>query len=136
MKTYVATSLTRVEDQRFLADALLQEHQIGLTFDWTRHGTLAGQPKEEVSVKEVQGVVDADFVCVLLPAGRGTHVEMGVALATGKKVFIHAADEAALLGADTYTCVFYHHPLVTRVVGGNTNDLLAVVEEWLEKKGA
>jgi len=131
MKTYIATSIARVKDQQDLADAL-KGMGVDLTFDWTRHGTLAGKPHPVVAHAEITGVVEADFVVVLLPGGRGTHAELGAALASGKTVFIHAADAATLLGADTYTCVFYSHPLVQLVIGSK-EDLLLTIHRHLNK---
>ena len=129
MKTYIATSIARVKDQQELAQALAGLG-VSLTFDWTRNGTLAGRPHDVVAHAEISGVVESDFVVVLLPGGRGTHAELGAALASGKTVFIHAADAAMLLGADTYTCVFYSHPLVKLVIGSR-DDLLISISSYL-----
>ena len=127
-KIYIATSLSRVADQQSLADTLALEG-CELTFDWTRCGTLGGEPQDEVALKEIQGVVDADFVIALLPARFGTHAELGAALASGKKVFVHAPTEESLYGGNPYKCVFYYHPLVT-LVHGTTDDLLSSVRQW------
>lgn len=129
MKTYIATSIARVKDQQELAN-FLKGMGVSLTFDWTREGTLAGKPHPVVAHAEISGVVEADFVVVLLPGGRGTHAELGAALASGKTVFIHAADAVTLLGADTYTCVFYSHPLVKLVIGSR-DDLLISISSYL-----
>ncbi len=131
MKTYIATSLSRLKDQQELAKAL-EGLGVTLSFDWTRTGTLAGRPHDEVSQDEIMGVAEADFLVVLLPAKRGTHVELGAALMAGKPVFIHAPDEESLLGGDTYTCVFYSHPLV-RLVRGTSTDLIMAIAEDLPK---
>jgi hypothetical protein len=131
MKAYIATSLSRLKDQQDLAEAL-KGLGVSLSFDWTRDGTLAGRPHDEVSQDEIMGVAEADFLVVLLPAKRGTHVELGAALMAGKPVFIHVPDDAALLGGDSYTCVFYSHPLV-RLVRGTYTDLLLAIAEDLPK---
>ena len=129
MKTYIATSIARVKDQQELAN-FLKGMGVSMTFDWTREGTLAGKPHPLVAHAEISGVVEADFVVVLLPGGRGTHAELGAALASGKPVFIHADDATTLLGADTYTCVFYSHPLVKLVIGSR-DDLLISISSYL-----
>ena len=68
----------------------------------------------------------------LLPGGRGTHCELGMALAyaecTGAEVFVHAPDGSGFFEFDDRTCAFYHHPLVRRVVGGTMAELAAVVD--------
>lgn len=134
MKTYIATSLARVADQQDLAFRLRVEFDIDLTFDWTREGTLAGNPHPEVAQKELQGVKDADFVCCLLPAKFGTHVELGIALAMGKRVFLFAANEAALYCGNDYKCVFYEHPLVTTVLSTDMTDLIKEIAIWLRDR--
>ena len=66
----------------------------------------------DTAVKELTGVVSADAVIVLWPGGRGTHVELGAALALGKRVFL-MSEVLDHHRATKETCAFYHHPLVT-----------------------
>lgn len=42
----------------------------------------------EYAKSEFQGIIDSDVVIILLPAGRGTHIELGMALALNKKVYM------------------------------------------------
>lgn len=136
MRVYIATSLERVQEQRALAARLRRlGHEI--TYDWSVHGSvqhLGPDRIREVAAAEVAGVVAADVVIVLLPGGRGTHVELGIALglrAHGNRPRIlvvgdqHDSEEARMLVAGR-ECVFYSHPWVTRV---------ATIEEALESGG-
>ena len=68
-------------------------------------------------VTDVSAVLEADFLVVLLPGGRGTHTEMGVALGVGKQVYLVGTD----LELATDPVAFYHHPRVTRVVANDSN---------------
>jgi len=116
-KFYIATSLLRQEEHNLLRDCLVQEgHEI--SYDWTFHGSVKSVGKErlrQVACKEVQGVLDAEVVIVLLPGGEGTHVELGAALAAAKPVIIHSEQQARFeLGEQT--CAFYHHPNISQVV--------------------
>jgi len=53
-------------------------------------------------------------VIALLPGGRGTHVEIGAALALDKPVILYAPDRKTL---DTpYPCPFHYHPAVKLLV--------------------
>lgn len=111
MKFYIATSLSRTTAHHVVRDALKKlEHEI--SYDWTLHGSVKSISKErlrEVASLELDGVADADFVIVLLPGGNGTHLELGFAIARGKKVFLHAEDSSVFeLGPQTNA--FYHHP--------------------------
>ena len=68
------------------------------------------------ALAEIAAVEEADVLIVLLPGGYGTHVEIGVALALGKPVILHAPDQETL---DTpYPCIFHYHPLVTLLPPG------------------
>lgn len=131
MKTYIATTLSRAAEQQLLANRLNSEFGVEQTFDWTRHGTMAGNPYRDVAEKEVAGVREADFVVVMLPAKLGAHTELGIALACGKKVFVYAENDEAMYCGNPYKCVFYDHPLVTQVVSGNVEDLVRSICKWM-----
>ena len=51
----------------------------------------------------------------MLPGGRGTHAELGMAIAFRKPVILIATDDQLLAGADERTCAFYSHLHVERV---------------------
>lgn len=114
MKYYIATSLSRTTAHNLVRDALkMLRHEI--SYDWTVHGSVKLVSKErlrEVSIRELKGVSEADFVVVLLPGGNGTHLELGFAIASGKRVFLHSEDPA-LFELGPQTNAFYHHPDVT-----------------------
>lgn len=112
---YIATRLERADDHNRLRDALTAAGW-QITYDWTAHGHVWRDGPErirEVSIAELEGVTTADAVIVLLPGGRGTHAELGAALAAGCPVVLHSLTDP-LVGPET--CAFYHHPLVTSVV--------------------
>jgi nucleoside 2-deoxyribosyltransferase len=116
MKYYIATSLSRITDHNFVRDALKRcGHEI--SYDWTVHGSVKSVSKErlqEVAVLELNAILEADFVVVLLPGGGGTHLELGFALGNNKKIFLHAADPS-LFELGPQTNAFYHHPDLTRL---------------------
>lgn len=99
------------------------------TYDWTVHGSVQGEGEDrirEVSVNETQGVLDADVVIVLLPGGRGTHSELGIAIASDSiKAILICAEDDSLFLHDDRTCAFYWHPRVERVVGA--------MDDWLAR---
>ena len=57
----------------------------------------------------------SDVVIILLPGGKGTHVELGIAIALGKNIFLYSPndeiDDLAL------TSTFYQLPEVQKVIG-------------------
>lgn len=117
MRCYVATSLGNAAEAKALADELVKQGH-SITYDWTRHGSVQSEGLErirEVATLEAQGVFGAEAVIVIMPGGRGTHVELGMAIACamlrGSRVII-LSDADHLLDSDKRTCAFYHHPTV------------------------
>lgn len=58
---------------------------------------------------ETDAAKSAKLLVVLLPGGRGTHIELGLALGG-------AAEHVVLVG-DADFCLFYKHPKVTQITG-------------------
>ncbi len=126
MKYYIASRLENAAQVRQLK-AILDERGWEHTYDWTVHGSVQSEGVEriaEVAEKELDGVLQADVVIVLLPGGRGAHAELGMAIMatsltypykqTDERVVIFSPNPAADFGTDSTTCAFYHHPLVER----------------------
>jgi len=69
----------------------------------------------EYAKLESKGIVDSDVVVILLPAGRGAHIELGMALALNKKIFLCSAtkDEFSIEN----TVAFYGLPSIVQLVG-------------------
>ncbi len=136
-KYYIASGLENFEKVRELKavlDGAGWEH----TYDWTVHGSVCDStPPEqrlarlnEVAALEAEGVMCADVIIVLLPGGRGTHSELGMAIGQTllgreleshdivsdvfRRICVFSADPERDFGTNGTTCVFYHHPLVER----------------------
>lgn len=118
MRIYVASGLQNRERVVLAMDRLRSlGHEI--TYDWTRHGdvrSLGEARMEEVAQNETCGVTGADIVLLLLPGGKGTHIELGLSLATAKTKRILLWSETGVeFGGGADTCVFYHHPAIERI---------------------
>jgi nucleoside 2-deoxyribosyltransferase len=109
---YLATRIDRSAEAAPLLQALKAQGWVR-TFEWTDDGIDPAR-YADAAVKELAGVREADVVIVLLPGGRGTHVEIGAALALGKPVILYAPDRDTL--TKPYPCVFHYHPSVKLVV--------------------
>ncbi|MCH9609186.1 MAG: hypothetical protein S4CHLAM45_04080 [Chlamydiales bacterium] len=108
MKFYVATSLSRAKMHNQVRDALISKgHE--LTYDWTLHGSVKMVSLDrlaEVGEREVKGIAQADVVVLLLPGGKGTHVELGLAAALKKPIILHSETKTPFkLGEEI--CAFY-----------------------------
>lgn len=116
MKYYIATSLSRITDHNLVRDTL-KKFGHAISYDWTLHGSVKSVSTErlqEVAIFELNGVSEADFVIVLLPGGKGTHLELGFAIGNNKKIFLHSEDPS-LFDLGPQTNAFYHHPDLTRL---------------------
>lgn len=126
---YIASRLENIAQVQELRD-LLHAAEWECLYDWTIHGSIrgpeAGERLRRVSVEELGAASDADVVVVLLPGGRGTHVELGAALAShDPTVVVWSPDPDRDFGTEQGTCAFYHHPRITRRADVTTAGLAA-----------
>ncbi|MBG6192453.1 nucleoside 2-deoxyribosyltransferase [Arthrobacter sp. CAN_A212] len=77
-----------------------------------------------IGQRERDGVMGADVVVILLPGGKGTHVEFGIAIAQGRRTILHSPDEV-INNLET-TSTFYHLPELEKC-HGTLDDLLAMI---------
>lgn len=87
---YVASTITNAQRVQGI-QALLRSMGFTITYDWTEHGSVmleTADIMQRVAQAEINGVLSADVLVVVLPGGKGTHVELGMALAHNKPVFI------------------------------------------------
>lgn len=121
MNVYIASSLDNSASVAKAAE-FFESHGYQITYKWHEHGRIEDESKlAEIGKLEYQGVVDADFLVLLMPARYGSHVEFGIALALNKPIYIitggHEFEEKS----------FYHLPLVSRyedlqqLIGGADN---------------
>ena len=118
MKFYIASKLENHEQVKRLA-SLLKLSGWDHTYDWTVHGSVKEtniETLKSIGQKEVDGVKNADIVIVLTPQGRGTHVELGMAIALNKVVYI-CHDDGTYFHCDDNTSAFYWLPNVNHFVG-------------------
>jgi nucleoside 2-deoxyribosyltransferase len=106
---YLSTQKDRNVDAAPLLDAL-KSNGWERTFDWADREASGPSEYSDLAVAEIAGIRDADVVIVILPGGRGTHVEIGAALAMGKPVIIHAPNRKIL--ETPYPCAFHYHSMV------------------------
>lgn len=94
------------------------------TYNWTLDGSVKGgavQKKQSVARLACDGVLSASLFVLLLPGAKGTHAELGMALAKASlvssemRVLVWSETSGPFDGTDGF-CVFYHHPAVERIV--------------------
>lgn len=97
------------------------------TYNWTAHagGGFSLEDLADFARLERRAIGEADVVVILLPAGRGTHVELGMALALGKKIFLCGGAEEFSIES---TVNFYQLPEVVRLTGGIDENIEEIVK--------
>ncbi|WP_282941067.1 group-specific protein [Paenibacillus sp. RC67] len=123
MKFYVASSFRNVDIVRYVANQLINKGFIQ-TLDWTRYEAEIStiEQLKEIAQCEKNAVYEADFIIVILPAGKGSHIELGMAIGQAKKIYLYSPkDEVHDLAT---TSSFYHLDEVDTFTG--------TVEELIE----
>lgn len=126
MRFYVASGLQNFENARYAAEKLRGQGFIQ-TYDWTHNEKT--DCMEEIAERgrlEINGVRDADFVVVLLPGGKGTHTEFGIALGLGKRIYLYSEEE---VNDPLNTTTFYHVEEVNPYVGDIDGLIEKVIRE-------
>lgn len=89
MNFYIGLGLKNAELVNYYAN-ILKEKGWNQTYNWVEKisGDTSIEDMIEYAKLESQGIVSSDIVIILLPAGRGAHIELGMALALNKKIFL------------------------------------------------
>ncbi|KQL35365.1 nucleoside 2-deoxyribosyltransferase [Psychrobacillus sp. FJAT-21963] len=124
MKFYIASSFQNIESVKYVSEVLKNKGYIH-TYDWTKNErALSIEKLQAIGQEEKNGVMNADILVVLLPAGKGSHIEFGIALGQGKKVFLYSPNHD-VRDLET-TSTFYHLPDVEIVIG-TIDELIDVI---------
>ncbi|CAH0345710.1 group-specific protein [Bacillus sp. CECT 9360] len=115
MNFYIASSFMNVHTVRLVSEKL-KEVGHKHTYDWTQNNRAT--TLEELRIigeEEKNAVMESDFIVVLLPAGKGSHIELGIALGQRKKIYLYSPDEE--INNVEIISTFYHLPEVEKVIG-------------------
>ena len=113
MRFYVGSSFSNIEEVRFMCNELIALGHTH-TYDWTQNERAASiDALRSIGEEEVSGIQSADCVVILLPGGKGAHVELGIAIGTNKHVFLYDLGDQMMNMEETRT--FYHVNAVQRL---------------------
>lgn len=130
-KFYVASSFRNIEAVQYVTNQLKSKGYIH-TYDWTKNAkakeeqTFTFEDLKIIGQKEKEGVFEADFVVVLLPGGKGTHIELGMAMGQKKRIFLYSPNKS-IYNFET-TSTFYHLPEIEKCFG-TLDDLLKIITD-------
>lgn len=114
-KFYVASSFKNIDTVRYVSKQLINKGYVH-TYDWTKNEQASAlEDLREIGQQEKEAVMEADFIIILLPAGKGSHIEFGIALGLGKRIYLYSPDEEVNRFETTST--FYHLPVVQKCIG-------------------
>lgn len=111
LRFYLASGLDNADAARALANRLTAEGH-HCQYRWWVHGAVLPDRMRETAELEMGGVLTADVVIVLMPGSRGTHVELGIALASMKSIVLVGPTSTI---RDRPVC-FYAHKRVSLIL--------------------
>lgn len=118
MKFYIASKLDNHKQVRHLAQ-LLKTADWTHTYDWTALNPtqeLDTETLKAIAINERNGIIQADLVIILTPEGKGTHTELGMAIALNKLIYLCHQDNT-YFKCDDHTSSFYWLPEVNHLTG-------------------
>ena len=124
MNFYVASGLQNKEAVQKVSERLTQLgwHHM---YDWTLNEHVDSiETLQEIGTLEKLAVKASDVVVVMLPGGKGTHIELGMALAWDKRIFLYDPSNE-VMNVST-TCTFYHLTEVT-ICSGSLDVLIKTI---------
>ena len=127
MNFYIGSGMKNCELVNYYAK-ILKENDWKQTYNWVEN------INEDVSIEDMtvyaklesQGIIDADVVIILLPAGRGAHIELGMALALNKKIFLCSAKKEEF--SIENTVAFYGLPNIVQLVGNADENIKQIIK--------
>lgn len=127
MKFYIGSGMKNWELVNNYAK-LLKENGWEQTHDWVKNisDDISRDDMIKYASLESQGVADADVVIMLLPGGRGAHIELGMAMALNKKIFLCSTTEEEF--SIENTVAFYELPKITQLVGNIEDNVKKILE--------
>ncbi|ASK61815.1 group-specific protein [Virgibacillus phasianinus] len=122
MRFYIASSFKNKEMVTYVAQKLILKG-FSHTYNWTMNQR-AVEPTtlKAIGEQEKQAVQNSDIFILLHPAGKSSHVELGIALDLGKPIYIYSAEEIDLATAST----FYFVEGVNRI-SGDIDDFITLI---------
>lgn len=127
VKFYIGSGMKNCELVNYYAK-ILKRKGWNLTYNWVENinDDVSIDDMTSYAISESQGIVDSDVVIILLPAGRGAHIELGMALALNKKIFLcsETKDEFSIEN----TVAFYGLPNIIQLIGSADDNIKTILK--------
>ncbi len=127
MKFYIGSGMKNCELVNYYAN-LLKENGWEQTYDWVKNVSddISRDDMIKYASLESQGIVNSDVVIILLPAGRGAHIELGMAMALNKEIFLCSVTNEEFNIENTVA--FYELSKVTQLVGNADDNVKKILK--------
>jgi len=127
MNFYIGSGMKNCELVNYYAK-ILKENDWNQTYNWVEN------INDDVSIEDMtayaklesQGIIDSDVVIILLPAGRGAHIELGMALALNKKIFLCSETQEEF--SIENTVAFYGLPNIIQLIGTADDNIMKILK--------
>lgn len=123
MKFYIGAGFKNAELVRNLSKKLKAKGWIH-TYNWAENikENETVEDMMEFSKLEQKAIKDSDIIIIFMPAGRGTHIELGMAIAYNKKIYLCSKNKDDFDIRNTVN--FYEMPNIEKIIGSE-EDILA-----------
>lgn len=102
MNFYIASGLDNKEIVWRVRDRLIAAGHVH-TYDWTKNSrAMSVADLRAIGIAERDAVMASDVILVLLPGGKGTHIELGIGIGLQKKIHLYSDKEIAVNTATTF----------------------------------
>ncbi|MCM3175440.1 MULTISPECIES: group-specific protein [unclassified Paenibacillus] len=115
MKFYIASSFSNTTAVRTVANQLKLNGFIQ-TYDWIENQNVNSlKDLREIGYLEKNAILNSDIFIIMLPAGKGAHIELGIALGAMKEIYLYS--ETNEMNEIETTSTFYQLDEVKRIIG-------------------
>ncbi len=127
MKFYIGSGMKNCKLVNYYA-RLLKENGWEQTYDWVKNVSddVSLEDMIEYATLESQGIIDSDVVIILLPAGRGAHIELGMAIALNKRVILCSTTKEEF--SIENTVAFYELPKIVKLIGTAKENVKKIIK--------
>lgn len=131
-KYYIASSFKNIELVRKVSERLRQEG-FTHTYDWTINNNANSIDElRDIGKNEMEAVMSSHFIVVLFPAGKGSHVELGIALGNGIKAYLYSQNDE--INDLEKTSTFYHVDGVCKCNGTVEEFIQTILKQQKEER--
>lgn len=121
---YIASSLKNKENVKLISERLKQEGFIH-TYDWAQNGQITSiEQLRDIGLKEMNAVKESNFIVVLLPAGKSSHIELGIALGNDIKAYLYSQNDEM---NDLENSSSFYHLNGIHKCKGSLEDLITII---------